>query len=163
AYLHIEPGTKLPPAAYLAISGGGDNGAFGAGFLNGWSKSGKRPAFKLVTGVSTGALIAPFAFLGSAYDDRLRTLYTSVSLHDIAKKRSLLSVLYGDAMADTTPLQNLVKKYLTQNVVEAIAAEHEKGRILLVATTNLAVRRPVIWNITEIAATRAADKLDLIQ
>jgi len=154
---------SLPPAAYLAISGGGDNGAFGAGLLNGWTKAGTRPQFKLVTGVSTGALIAPFAFLGAAYDENLKSLYTSVSLHDIAEKRSLLSVVYGDAMADTTPLWNLVKKYVTQSMLDAIAAEHEKGRILLVATTNLDVRRAVIWNITEIAATKAPGALELVR
>jgi predicted acylesterase/phospholipase RssA len=163
ARLHIEKGKPLPPNSYLAISGGGDNGAFGAGFLGGWTKTGKRPEFKLVTGVSTGALIAPFAFLGSAYDERLKSLYTSVTLNDIARQRSLLSVLYGDAVADTTPLWQLVKKYITREMVDAIAAEHEKGRVLLVATTNLDVRRSVIWNITEIAATRAEGRLELIQ
>jgi Predicted esterase of the alpha-beta hydrolase superfamily len=94
----------------LAISGGGDNGAFAAGFLNGWTKEGTRPQFKLVTGVSTGALIAPFAFLGPAYDEKLKEFYTSISLKDIAKKRSVLAVVTNDAMADNTPLKNLVKK-----------------------------------------------------
>jgi predicted acylesterase/phospholipase RssA len=152
----------LPPAAYLAISGGGDNGAFGAGLLNGWTRAGTRPVFKLVTGVSTGALIAPFAFLGPEYDGRLKALYTGISMHDVAKERSLLSVLYGDAMADNTPLRKLVEKSVTQDMVDAIAREYDKGRILLVATTNLDVRRPVIWNVTEIAATRRPDALDLI-
>ncbi len=153
---------ELPPAAYLAISGGGDNGAFGAGLLNGWTKAGTRPEFKLVTGVSTGALIAPFAFLGPAFDATLKALYTGVSLHDIAEQRSLLSVLYSDALADTAPLQKLVKKYVTQEVLDAIAVEHAKGRILLLATTNLDVRRAVIWNVTEIAATKAPGALDLV-
>jgi predicted acylesterase/phospholipase RssA len=84
-------------------------------------------------------------------------------MRDIAEKRSILSVLYGDAMADNAPLRNLVKKYVTQDVLDRIAAEHEKGRILLIATTNLDVRRPVIWNVTEIAATRLPGALDLIQ
>jgi predicted patatin/cPLA2 family phospholipase len=164
AYLESQ-GHKgpLPPAAYLAISGGGDNGAFGAGLLCGWTGAGTRPTFKIVTGVSTGALIAPFAFLGDAYDERLRSLYTTVSLRDIATKRSLLSVMYGDAMADTAPLWNLVRKYMTQQMVDAIAAEHAKGRVLLVGTTNLDVRRAVIWNVTEIAASRIPGTLDLIQ
>ena len=152
----------LPPVSYLAISGGGDNGAFAAGLLNGWTKAGTRPRFKFVTGVSTGALIAPFAFLGEAYDEKLKTLYTSISLNDIALKRSLVSVLYGDAMADTTPLWKLVKKSVTQEMLDAIAVEHDRGRILLIATTNLDVRRAVIWNITEIAATRAPGALDLV-
>src|SRR5262245_45844456 len=86
----------LPPADMLAISGGGDNGAFGAGLLCGWSESGTRPTFKSVTGISTGALIAPLAFLGSEYDDLLRKIYTSVSLADIAKKRNLLAAIDND-------------------------------------------------------------------
>jgi Patatin-like phospholipase len=73
----------MPPAVYLAVSGGGDNGAFGAGLLNGWTAAGNRPEFKLVTGVSTGALIAPFAFLGPAYDDKLKKVYTTITPKDI--------------------------------------------------------------------------------
>jgi predicted patatin/cPLA2 family phospholipase len=153
----------LPPASYLAISGGGDNGAFGAGLLSGWSANGSRPEFKLVTGVSTGALIAPFAFLGPAYDSELKSIYTSVSLADIATKRSILSIIYGDALADTTPLRNLVSKHITQRLLEAIAVEHHRGRMLLVATTNLDVRRAVVWNITKIAASKAPGALELVQ
>jgi len=164
AYLRSEGKEgALPPSVFLAISGGGDNGAFGAGLLNGWTKAGTRPVFKLVTGVSTGALIAPFAFLGSSYDDRLKALYTGISMHDVAKERSILSVLYSDAMADNTPLTKLVRKSVTQDMLDAIATEHDKGRILLVATTNLDVRRPVIWNVTKIAATRRPGALDLVQ
>ncbi|MEQ8230127.1 MAG: patatin-like phospholipase family protein, partial [Gammaproteobacteria bacterium] len=142
----------LPTAVYLAVSGGGDKGAFGAGLLNGWTASGTRPQFKLVTGISTGALIAPFAFLGSAYDDQLRELYTKVEPRDIFKPRNLLSGLLGDAMGDTTPLRRLTEKYITHEFLAAIAAEHEKGRILLVGTTDLDARRGVIWNMTKIAA-----------
>ncbi|HTO88299.1 MAG TPA: patatin-like phospholipase family protein [Thermoanaerobaculia bacterium] len=154
---------ELPPVSYLAISGGGDNGAFGAGLLNGWSATGDRPTFKLVTGVSTGALIAPFAFLGPAYDATLRSIYTGISFRDIALKRSPLWVLFGDAMADNAPLRSLVKKHVTQEVLDAIANERDKGRILLVATTNLDARRPVIWNVTEIAAARSPKALELVQ
>jgi predicted acylesterase/phospholipase RssA len=153
----------LPPVSYLAISGGGDNGAFGAGLLNGWSATGERPTFKLVTGVSTGALIAPFAFLGPAYDATIKSIYTGISFRDIALKRSPLWVLFGDAMADNTPLRKLVEKSVTRAVLDAIANERDKGRILLVATTNLDARRPVIWNITEIAAARSAVALDLVR
>jgi predicted acylesterase/phospholipase RssA len=152
----------LPPADYLAISGGGDNGAFGAGLLCGWTKFGTRPVFKLVTGVSTGALIAPFAFLGPAFDDPLKAIYTAVSMKDIATKRSFLSTVFGDSMADTTPLWNLLKKSVTQEMLDAIAAEGEKGRILLIGTANLDARRPVIWNITKIAASRRPGALELV-
>jgi Patatin-like phospholipase len=152
----------LPPAAYLAISGGGDNGAFGAGFLSGWTKAGTRPEFKLVTGVSTGALIAPFAFLGPKYDEQLKSLYTDVSLKDIAVQKSIVSVVYGDSMADTGPLWKLIEKSVTQQMLDQIAAEYEKGRILLVGTTNLDARRPVVWNVTKIAASRKPGILSLV-
>src|SRR5262249_37053371 len=136
AALGVGSSGDLPPSAFLAISGGGDDGAFGAGLLNGWTQAGTRPTFKLVTGVSTGALIAPFAFLGPAYDERLKSLYTHISMKDVATTRSIVSVLYGDAMADNAPLRKLVEKSITRDVLDAIAAEHEKGRVLLIATTN---------------------------
>src|SRR5215471_19785942 len=116
-----EEDIALPPSSYLAISGGGDNGAFGAGLLNGWTATGTRPTFKLVTGVSTGALIAPFAFLGPAYDATIKSIYTGISLRDIALKRSPLWVLLGDAMSDNTPLKRLVRKTMTRQVLDAIA------------------------------------------
>ena len=162
AALGLAPGTPLPPAAYLAISGGGDNGAFGAGLLNGWTKAGGRPTFKLVTGVSTGALIAPFAFLGPEFDDTLKSLYTGISMKDVATPRSVWSAFFGESMADTTPLGHLVQRAVTQQVLDAIAAEYQKGRILLIGTTNLDARRPVIWNVTRIAATRRPDALALV-
>ena len=152
----------LPPAAYLAISGGGDNGAFGAGFLSGWTKAGTRPSFKLVTGISTGALIAPFAFLGPSYDGKLKELYTTISEGDVASKRSILNVLFKDARSDSEPLWNLVKKHITHDMLAAIAAEHAKGRILLIGTTNLDALRPVIWNLTKIAATGNPHSLELV-
>ena len=118
----------LPPAYYLAISGGGENGAFGAGLLVGWSATGNRPMFKGVTGVSTGALTAPFAFLGPAYDDKLKQVYTSVSGKDVLEARGYLAAIFDDAMADNAPLRRLVTRVLDQSMLDAIAAEHEKGR-----------------------------------
>ena len=153
----------LPPSSFLAISGGGDNGAFGAGLLNGWAKAGTRPAFKIVTGVSTGALIAPFAFLGPEWDERLKTLYTEISMEDVAKPRWFASVLFQDAMADNSPLLKLIQRAITREMLDAIAAEYEKGRILLVATANLDVRRAVIWNVTKIATSRSHAALELVQ
>jgi predicted acylesterase/phospholipase RssA len=145
----------LPPAFYLAISGGGDNGAYGAGFLNGWTASGTRPEFKVVTGVSTGALIAPFAFLGPKYDYVLEKVYTQTSQKDIFKKRGLIKgALFGDSMADTRPLANVIAAYVNQQLLDEIAAEYAKGRVLLVGTANLDSLEPVIWNMTAIAARK---------
>ena len=160
AALHVQ---KLPPTAYLAISGGGDKGAFTAGFLNGWSAAGTRPQFKLVTGVSTGALIAPFAFLGPAYDNDLKAIYTGVSQRDIVVKRFIYSVYFQDAMADTAPLAKLLGVHVTQKMLDEIAAEYAKGRLLYIGTTNLDARRTVVWNVTRIAASHRPGALDLVR
>lgn len=154
---------SLPPANYLAVSGGGEDGAFGAGLLNGWTEAGTRPEFKLVTGISTGALIAPFAFLGSAYDGQLKEVFTTISAEDVLEERGILAPLFDDAVNDNAPLQKLVAKYVTQDMLKAIAAEHAKGRMLLIGTTNLDARRPVVWNITKIAASGSPQALELVR
>lgn len=160
AFLHTQ---DLPTTSYLALSGGGDKGAFSAGFLNGWTQAGTRPEFKLVTGVSTGALIAPFAFLGPAYDKALRSIYTGVSPKDVLAKRFFYSVFLNDAMADTTPLAKLLQVHVDQKMLDAIAAEYAKGRLLYIGTTNLDARRAVVWNVTKIAATRKPEAVDIVR
>ena len=156
------PGVYGKTHSYLAISGGGANGAFSAGFLRGWTETGTRPEFTAVAGVSTGALISPFAFLGSQYDATLQEIYTGVSTKDILTKRNLLVGLTSDAMADTAPLLKLIQKYVTSEIRQALAAEFGRGRLLTVATTNLDAGRPVIWNITRIAASDHPKALELI-
>ena len=153
----------LPPVYFLAISGGGDNGAYGAGFLNGWTASGKRPEFKVVTGVSTGALIAPFAFLGPKYDYVLEKVYTQTSQKDIFKKRGIIKGIFGDAMADSRPLANTIASYVNQQLLDEIAAEYDKGRVLLVGTANLDSLEPVIWNMTAIAASKDPRSIPLFR
>ena len=156
-------GAELPPAYFLAISGGGDNGAYGAGFLNGWTASGTRPEFKVVTGISTGALIAPFAFLGPKYDFVLERVYTSTAQKDIFKKRGFKALIWGDSMADTAPLAHVIASYVTPEFLNEIAAEYAKGRVLLVGTTNLDSMEPVIWNLTAIAANNDPRSLALFR
>jgi predicted acylesterase/phospholipase RssA len=153
----------LPPVHFLAISGGGENGAFGAGLLTGWTEAGTRPEFKLVTGVSTGALTAPFAFLGPAYDQQLKEVYTTISAKDVLEERGFLAALYNDAMADNAPLQRLVAKYVNEDMLKAIAAEHKRGRFLLIGTTNLDARRGVIWDIGKIAEYGGPGALELVR
>jgi hypothetical protein len=153
AHLGVHRG-RLPPADFLAVSGGGDDGAFGAGLLVGWTEAGTRPEFKAVTGVSTGALTAPFAFLGSRYDADLKAVYTEVDQRDIFKRRGPLAALFSDALSDTTPLYRLVQHYVSRAMLDEIAAEYAKGRLLLVGTSNLDTLEPVIWNMTAIAANR---------
>jgi predicted acylesterase/phospholipase RssA len=139
------------PHTYLALSGGGENGAYGAGILNGWTAAGNRPEFTFVTGISTGSLIAPFAFLGPKYDYVLTEIYTKYSTKDLVRKKAILSMLTSDSAADTAPLRALIARYVDANVIAAIAGEHRKGRRLFIGTTNLDAGRPVIWNIGEIA------------
>ena len=152
----------LPTAYYLAISGGGAQGAYGAGLLCGWSETGTRPEFKIVTGISTGALTAPFAFLGSRYDERLRSVYTTVTTRDIARKRGILAAFYDDAMMDTAPLRRLMATVVDEQMMRDIAAEYERGRLLLIGTTNLDASRGVIWNIGAIAGSGDPYALTLI-
>jgi hypothetical protein len=156
-------GRALPPADYLALSGGGDDGAFGAGLLVGWTQHGNRPSFKLVTGISTGALIAPFAFLGPDYDDALTAVYTGIDQKDVLVKRSFLAALTDDGMADTTPLYELISRYLDNQMIDRIAQEYDRGRLLLIATTNLDAGRPVIWNIGAIAKSGHPKSRELIR
>ena len=154
---------KLPAANFLAISGGGDNGAFGSGLLVGWTEAGNRPQFEFVTGVSTGALIAPFAFLGPDYDQQLREVYTTIAADDVFIDRGIIGGIFDDAMSDTTPLWKLISHYVDAPLVAAIAREYEKGRLLLIGTTDLDAQRPSIWNIGAIAASGNPGALDLIR
>lgn len=141
----------------LAISGGGGDGAFGAGLLCGWTAAGNRPSFKLVTGISTGALTAPFAFLGPAYDAKLKEVYTTITSKDILKLKSLLGMLGTDAISLNDPLAKLTTKYVDERMLKDIAAEHAKGRRLYIGTTALDAQRPVIWNMGTIAASGHPD------
>jgi predicted acylesterase/phospholipase RssA len=153
----------LLPISFLALSGGGENGAFGAGLLVGWTARGDRPEFNIVTGISTGALIAPFAFLGPRYDAQLKRLYTEISANDVLKLRSMVGALFDDALADNLPLQRLVEANVTQEVLDAIADESLKGRMLLVGTTDLDAQRSVYWNLTLMAESRSPQALALIR
>ena len=137
----------------LAISGGGANGAFGAGFLCGWTKTGTRPKFKVVTGVSVGSLQAPFAFLGPEYDHVLREIFTELHSNEIYIHRPAIAAIWQDSIFDTAPLRKLVEKYLTDEVFQKIAEEHRKGRRLFIGSTNIDSREFTIWDLGEIAAS----------
>lgn len=153
----------LPEIQLLAVSGGGENGAFGAGVLCGWSDYGNRPVFELVTGVSTGALTAPFAYLGSNYDPQLRTVYTELSASSVLEKRPLTAALFNDAMADNSPLFKTISNYLNESMLTALGKSYEDGRLLLIATSDLDAQQPVIWNIGAIAKSGHPRALDTIR
>jgi len=140
------------PFIYLALSGGGGGGAYGAGILNGWTQSGARPEFTTVSGVSTGALIAPFAFLGPDYDERLKQIYTSGEAENLIGQPNPLGPIFGAGLFDSGRLRELVEHYLDDDIINAIARQDKKGRRLLVVTTDLDAQRAVIWDMGAIAA-----------
>ncbi|VTR93039.1 patatin-like phospholipase family protein : Putative uncharacterized protein OS=Yersinia aldovae ATCC 35236 GN=yaldo0001_35880 PE=4 SV=1: Patatin [Gemmata massiliana] len=139
------------PQHVLALSSGGLYGAYSAGVLDGWTRTGTRPEFDVVTGTSTGALIAPFAFLGSEYDAQAVKLYTGVRTSDIFHMRAWVTIPFRDALATSEPLQRLIESQITPALLDRIAEEHRKGRRLYVGTTDLRTRRAVIWDMGAIA------------
>ncbi len=152
---------RQPSINLLAISGGGADGAYGAGILCGWTKAGTRPEFKFVTGVSTGALMAPFAFLGPEYDEQLKEFYTTITGKDVYQVKNLLGSIGTDSLADTRPLRKLLARAFDENVLRKITVEYAKGRRLYVGTANLDAQRPTIWDLSAIAASGHPKALEL--
>jgi predicted patatin/cPLA2 family phospholipase len=148
---------------YLALSGGGSDGAFGAGLLKGWTESGKRPKFKFVTGVSTGALIAPFAFLGPDYDGTLKEAYTTVDARRLYLSRGLLSLLWEESFTDNAAFREMIAKYIDEKLLARIAEQNQAGRRLYVLTTDLDREEPVVWDMGAIASSASPDRLDLFR
>lgn len=155
--------TGRPIVEILALSGGGGDGAFGAGVLKGWTASGQRPEFEVVTGVSAGAIIAPFAYLGPRYDDELEEIWTQYRTSQIATASILPGLLGGTALTDNTPMRELIARYVTPRLLREIAREYGRGRMLLVGTTNLDAQRQVVWNMGEIAASGGPHALALFR
>lgn len=149
-YLERQRGRSLN---MLSLSGGGQNGAFGAGFLIGWRESGRRPEFDLVGGVSTGALLATHAFLGTPEDDKkLEEMYLGITQKDIFKDRGVFTLLSGaDSLKDTAPLRALLAKHITAETLKRVAAASDQGRLLIVGTTNVDFAQTWVWNMTMIA------------
>ncbi|SUB30200.1 putative lipoprotein [Yersinia pseudotuberculosis] len=155
-------GTRVYP--HLALSGGGPNGAFGAGFLNGWTETGKRPVFKVVSGVSTGALIAPFAFLGSDHDKALHDFYTTTTTRDIFHINNLLfRLFFRESLADTSPLSQLIDGHIIPQLLSEIAKAHKGGRRLYMGTVDLDSQRFIVWNMGLIASKGTPEALMLFR
>jgi predicted acylesterase/phospholipase RssA len=146
------------PGPWLILSSGGEDGAFGAGLLNGLNASGKRPEYSVVTGVSAGSLIAPFAFAGAAYDEALRSAFTNITAADVFEAGGTL-----ESFVDTWPLKELLAKEVTPALLADIAAQHRAGRRLFIITTNLDTQRSVVWNMGAIAAHGGDEALNLFR
>jgi hypothetical protein len=147
----------------LAVSGGAAKGAYGAGLLCGWSQAGNRPEFQIVTGISTGAIIATFAFLGSKYDGQLKEFYTKYSTKDVWKTKGLLSALWGDSFTNNRPLRKLLGRYFDKELLKEVALEYRKGRRFYVGTTDLDAQRLVIWDMGKIANIGDDNALELFR
>ncbi len=152
---------KLPALNILAISCGGAYGAFDVGVLKGWTEAGTRPKFDVVTGISTGAFMATFVFLGPEYDDFVRDSYVNARKEDVYRSRWWLSLLWSDALASSQPLRQTIYHAITPEVLAKVAQAHAEGRRLYVGTTNLETHRFVVWDMTAIAASGRPDSLDL--
>jgi hypothetical protein len=149
----LGPRDRLPDGHIIAFSGGGENGAFGAGLACGWTEAGTRPSFNLVTGISTGALTAPLVFAGPHRDAQLRAAYTEITAADVLDERGLLAALTDDALADSAPLGRTIARFYDESLMAEVAQGYARGRQLVVATTNLDAQRPVAWNLGAIAAS----------
>jgi predicted acylesterase/phospholipase RssA len=146
---------------FLALSGGGADGAFGAGILNGWTTTGRRPEFTVVSGASTGALMAPFAFLGPAYDDVIKEIYTGGHAEQLVKAAHVTNVIFGAGLISAASANSIFSQFITRRLLDDIAREHRKGRRLYVVTTNLDMQRPVLWDMGAIAASDRPDALSV--
>jgi hypothetical protein len=162
-HLGLAPSSILPTLDLLVVSGGGENGAFGAGLLSGWSQTGTRPSFDLVTGVSTGALTAPFAFLGSAHDATLKQVYTDISPERVLIRRWLTAAIFNDALADSSPLYDTIAEHIDEAMLAGIARAYDQGGLLLIASADLDAQAPVIWNIGAIAKSGHPRALDTVR
>lgn len=161
--LHGYAAQRSGPARYLTLSGGGHNGAFGAGYLIGWTANGTRPQFDVVTGISVGAMIAPMAFLGPEYDARLQRVFAQLAV-DRDRGPGFLGAIFGaPAIESNVPVKRAIAMLIDNHTLSAIAREHERGRRLLVGTTNLDAERPMIWDIGGIAASALPNRLELVR
>ena len=158
----VAPRAKVEQPIILALSGGGADGAFGAGLLAGWSAAGTRPKFTFVSGASAGALIAPFAFLGPRYDETLRNVFASGEMANLLQSDSL-GALFGTSVFKTAPLRNLIARYADEDMLAAVAREYQTGRRLYVVTTNLDAQRTAIWDMGRIAASGQPNSLELFR
>lgn len=147
----------------LAISGGGSNGAYGAGVMYGWTKTGKRPDFDIVTGVSTGALIAVLVFAGPQYDEKLKRLYTNQTNQTIYKEKGPISGFFSDSYYDYTPFKNQIQRVIDAELIEKIGEEYRKGRRLYIASTNIDAGKLVVWDVGKLAASNRHNKVLRIQ
>ncbi len=158
---YMVDGIKTYPA--LIIGGGVSNSAYGIGLLKGWSKEGSRPVFKIVTGYSSGSILATAAFSGEDYEDRLTELFTSISTKDIVKDKGSLAILFGDSVHSSAPLAKKIDDIVDEALMTRIAEEHKKGRRLYVGTTDFDAQGFVVWDMGALASRGGLDSVKMFR
>jgi hypothetical protein len=159
----VKPPVPYPRKTILVVTGGGSYGSYQAGVLVGWTATGTRPQFDVVTGVSTGALLGAFAFLGPAEDVELQRCYTTLRDRDIYRRNRLVPSLLSESFADTAPLAKLIEQLATNDRIRQFAMEHQKGRRFYVGTTDLDARRAIVWDMGAIAARDTPESRELFR
>ncbi|MCX5711706.1 MAG: patatin-like phospholipase family protein, partial [Candidatus Omnitrophica bacterium] len=154
-------GIKIYPV--LAVSGGGANGAYGAGLLKGWSKEGSRPPFKIITGVSSGSIIALYTFLGKDYDDQLEKFFTTMSTKDVMRQNNFFVILFGDSLMSSAPMAKKISSIVDGKLMAKVAEEHKRGRRLFVGTVNLDAQEFVVWDMGALACKGGSDSLKMFR
>jgi hypothetical protein len=158
-----KPAAPSPRRSILIVSGGGAYGAYPAGVLAGWTATGTRPEFDVVTGVSTGALIGAYAFLGPEFDCEMQYYYTTMRSEDVYRRRRFIAALFSDSLADSAPLEKIIRKAASDERIARFAAEHQRGRRFYVGTTDLDARRAIVWDMGEIASRGTPESRDLFR
>ncbi|MCI0700322.1 MAG: patatin-like phospholipase family protein, partial [Planctomycetia bacterium] len=158
-----KPAVPSPRKSILVVSGGGAYGAYSAGVLVGWTATGTRPEFDVVTGVSTGALLGAFAFLGPEFDWELQKYYTTIRDEDIYRQRKLLPSLLSESLADSAPLAKLIREVATDDRIRRVGIEHQKGRRFYVGTSDIDARRGFVWDMGAIAARDTPEDRELFR
>lgn len=147
----------------LAISGGGANGAYGAGLLRGWSDEGSRPLFKIITGVSSGSIMALYTFLGKDYDAQLEDFFTRMSTKDVMRQKNFFSIIFGDSLFSSSPLAKKISSIVDGKLMAKVAEEHKRGRRLFVGTVNLDAQEFVVWDMGALACKGGSDSLKMFR
>ena len=146
----------------LALSGGGANGAFGAGILIGLEESGQLKDYSIVTGISAGALMAPFVFIGGDAFSRMKDVMLNINDKSVLGKKNFLNTVFKDAFTDGENLYQFIAEAFPEPMIEQIAAQHRSGKRLFIGTTHFDSGELVIWNIGAIANSDMPDKSELI-
>jgi hypothetical protein len=158
---YLVDGIKTYPV--LIIGGGVTNSAYGIGLLKGWLDSGSRPEFKIITGYSSGSLLALATFSGKEYEERLGNLFTSISTKDFIKQKGIFSILFGDSVNSSAPFAKKIDEIVDDKLLTKVAEEHRKGRRLYVGTSDLDAQEFVVWDMGALASQGGPDTVKMFR